>query len=491
MGQCPICKAQKSLAKGTPLMNLHLPMSYFSYILQEILIAYPSVLTAKAIQKKLVLKSYSSAWLLKKRIQIFMTHLNDSMMEQTKEALSQEASMNMGSKMPFSGDVSDSIKGRIITNVDTLAIFSVGVRANKFRSRYRHGGITSSIYQSAKVGGAQVGTLASNITIKGSLSFYESHPLTNTDYALSHLEKVITPENVLMADEAYQGLFGHYRNIRTINHSRRANKKIHVFSRERWSKDGVHSNVVEGSNGILKKAMKQYNWFNCKYSQLYLNEFAVGKNIRFFDAEKNVIFGIGDTSKNCGKKIREIRPNNYNSIRELLKNLTYRPITTEERKLGEVGNLRNNLSISELSKLPKLLQDAIKKNDTQVATLRGSRLRSERSLKFSQRKLLSCLNIGEWNTLEDVARIANVNYREALHIIKKLTLVGILDTVIYQTGNEREKVRIKLKVAIFYKIILTSNIGEFHNLKKQFDRKATRYKAKPKYRGFKKGSRYD
>ncbi|WCL51061.1 transposase [Leptospira sp. GIMC2001] len=305
MGQCPICKAQKSLAKGTPLMNLHLPMSYFSYILQEILIAYPSVLTAKAIQKKLVLKSYSSAWLLKKRIQIFMTHLNDSMMEQTKEALSQEASMNMGSKMPFSGDVSDSIKGRIITNVDTLAIFSVGVRANKFRSRYRHGGITSSIYQSAKVGGAQVGTLASNITIKGSLSFYESHPLTNTDYALSHLEKVITPENVLMADEAYQGLFGHYRNIRTINHSRRANKKIHVFSRERWSKDGVHSNVVEGSNGILKKAMKQYNWFNCKYSQLYLNEYAVGKNIRFFDVEKNVIFGIGDTSKNCGKKIRE------------------------------------------------------------------------------------------------------------------------------------------------------------------------------------------
>jgi hypothetical protein len=306
MGQCPICKSQKSLAKGTPLMNLHLPISYFSFILQEILVAYPSVMTAKAIQKKLVLTSYSTAWLLKKRIQIFMTHLNDSMMEQTKEALSQEASMNMGSKMPFSGDVTDSIRGRLVTNVDTLAIFSVGVRANKFRSRYRHNGITSSIYQSAKVGGAQVGTLASNITIKGSLSFYESHPITNTDYALSHLEKVITPQNVLMADEAYQGLFGHYRNIRTINHSRRANKKIHVFSRERWSKDGVHSNVVEGSNGILKKAMKQYNWFNCKYSQLYLNEYAVGKNIRFFDVEKNVIFGNLDTSKNCGKKIREI-----------------------------------------------------------------------------------------------------------------------------------------------------------------------------------------
>jgi hypothetical protein len=306
MGKCPLCHSQKSLAKNTPLQNLHLPLSYFSFILHEIITAYPNVVTAKAIQRKLNLKSYSSSWLLKKRIQVFMSQLNESFLKQTKEALELEAKQNHYSKMPFRGEVSEAIKNRVVTNIDTCALFSVSVRANKFRSRYRHGGITSSIYRSAKSGGEQVGTLASNITVKGSLSFYESHPLTTTDYAVSHLSKVVNPYSVLMADEAYSSLFGKYRNVRLINHSLKAKRKIHSFSKERWSKEGVNTNSVEGSNGVLKSAMRQYRWFNCKYSQLYLNEFAVAKNIKFFNLEKSIIFGDNEDMNFCGKRIGEV-----------------------------------------------------------------------------------------------------------------------------------------------------------------------------------------
>lgn len=305
MGKCPICHSQRSLAKDTPLQGLHLPLGYFSYMLHEIILSYPNVVTSKAIQRRLNLKSYASAWTLKKRLQVFMSQLNDSFLLQTKEALELEAKQNNNEKMPFRGDVSKTIENRVITNIDTIAIFSVGVSANKYRSRYRHGGITSSIYRSVKSGGEQVGTLASNITIKGSLSFYESHPLTTSDYAISHLSKVITPYNVLMGDEAYSSLFGKYRNIRLINHSLKAKRKIHVFSKERWSREGVNSNAVEGANGVLKTAMRQYRWFNCKYSQLYLNEFAVAKNIKFFNVEKNIIFGGDSEVDFCGNRIGE------------------------------------------------------------------------------------------------------------------------------------------------------------------------------------------
>ncbi|MCW7522234.1 hypothetical protein [Leptospira soteropolitanensis] len=307
MGKCPICHSQRSLAKNTPLQGLHLPLSYFSYILHEIILSYPNVITSKAIQRRLNLKSYPSAWLLKKRIQAFMSQLNDSFLRQTKEALELEAKQNNNEKMPFRGDVSKAIKQRVIVNIDSLAIFSVGVSANKYRSRYRHGGITSSIYRSVKSGGEQVGSLASNITIKGCLSFYESHPLTTSDYAISHLSKVLSPYNVLMADEAYSSLFGKYRNVRLINHSLKAKRKIHTFSRERWSKEGVNSNAVEGANGVLKTAMRQYRWFNCKYSQLYLNEFAVAKNLKFFKMEKNIIFGVNSERDFCGNRIGEGR----------------------------------------------------------------------------------------------------------------------------------------------------------------------------------------
>ncbi len=91
-----------------------------------------------------------------------------------------------------------------------------------------------------------------------------------------------------MADEAYSSLYGKYRNVRLINHSLKAKRKIHSFSKERWSKEGVNTNSVEGANGVLKSAMRQYRWFNCKYSQLYLNEFAVAKNIKFFNVEKRL-----------------------------------------------------------------------------------------------------------------------------------------------------------------------------------------------------------
>jgi len=74
-------------------------------------------------------------------------------------------------------------------------------------------------------------------------------------------------------------------NHRTINHSRKSVDKRHRWSRQRWSKNGIHNNVAEGNNGILKRGFKAYGWINPKYSQLYLNEFSFLGNLRHYDLE--------------------------------------------------------------------------------------------------------------------------------------------------------------------------------------------------------------
>ncbi|MCW7472617.1 hypothetical protein [Leptospira levettii] len=416
-----------------------------------------------------------------------MSQLNDSFLRQTREALELEAKQNNNEKMPFRGDVSKAIKQRVIVNIDSLAVFSVGVSANKYRSRYRHGGITSSIYRSVKSGGEQVGSLASNITIKGCLSFYESHPLTTSDYAISHLSKVVSPYNVLMADEAYSSLFGKYRNVRLINHSLKAKRKIHTFSRERWSKEGVNSNAVEGANGVLKTAMRQYRWFNCRYSQLYLNEFAVAKNLKFFKMEKNIIFGVNSERDFCGNRIGEIE---HKNSKELLNGFLYTPINYSERKYLESSNLKNSLTQDELNKLPKVLQSAIKLNDYSVSYLRGHRLIRERKYRFIYRKVYNYLNKNQWTDLNHVSDAIGITKSECLHIIKKMTLANLLETIVYDEKG-RDKVRIKLRYESFYQILLTSEKEELGTIESKFKNKAKFRKEKSNYTGFKRGSKFE
>ncbi|MCW7498478.1 hypothetical protein ND860_18220, partial [Leptospira levettii] len=224
-----------------------------------------------------------------------------------------------------------------------------------------------------------------------------------------------------------------------------------------------------------------------KYSQLYLNEFAVAKNIKFFNVEKNIIFG-GDSEEDlCGNRIGEIRHKNR---KELLKNFLYTPIDYSERKLLETSNLKNSLSLQELEKLPKTLQSAIKFNDYAVSFLRGHRLIRERKYRFIYRKIYNFLNKNQWTDLENVALALGISKSECMLIIKKMTLANLLETVVY-TFQNRDRVRIKLKYETFYQILLTSEKVELDYTHKLFKAKAKFKKKKSNYTGFKKGSRYD
>lgn len=68
-----------------------------------------------------------------------------------------------------------------------------------------------------------------------------------------------------------------------VNHSRKSSDKRYKWARNRWAKNGVHCNVAEGKNGILKRSFSSYVWINPKHSNLYLQEYAFNANLRHFD----------------------------------------------------------------------------------------------------------------------------------------------------------------------------------------------------------------
>ena len=70
-----------------------------------------------------------------------------------------------------------------------------------------------------------------------------------------------------------------------VNHSKRSPDKRYRFSRDRWSHNGISSNVAEGNNTLLKRSFKSYVWINPKYSQLYLNEYSFLGNLRYYNLE--------------------------------------------------------------------------------------------------------------------------------------------------------------------------------------------------------------
>ncbi|MCW7467901.1 hypothetical protein ND864_19435, partial [Leptospira levettii] len=133
-----------------------------------------------------------------------------------------------------------------------------------------------------------------------------------------------------------------------------------------------------------------------RYSQLYLNEFAVAKNLKFFKMEKNIIFGVNSERDFCGNRIGEIE---HKNSKELLNGFLYTPINYSERKYLESSNLKNSLTQDELNKLPKVLQSAIKLNDYSVSYLRGHRLIRERKYRFIYRKVYNYLNKNQWTDL--------------------------------------------------------------------------------------------
>ena len=82
-----------------------------------------------------------------------------------------------------------------------------------------------------------------------------------------------------------------------VNHSAKSPEKRYRWARNRWSKNGIHSQVAEGNQSVFKTAMHVYRYFRPQYSQLYADEWCLMKNLRYFGIDR--IAGAGTGKVDC------------------------------------------------------------------------------------------------------------------------------------------------------------------------------------------------
>jgi transposase-like protein len=279
--RCTECHFQTSRTAYTPLHHLKLPLWTFGYILSEALQTFPQMISAAQIRRRLGV-SHATSLLLKRRLQLFLSDLVPAI----RELLAKEAAEAFsGLKLPENRDVSKLVANKPVVHTDTLALFSATQRSNGGRSRWRHTGQTASIYLSDKVaeqrGKLQIGTLAHTVATKGGPLLLTSIR-DQTQRSIQPALKFLPRETAIMSDEGTPWLSRYYPNHRAINHSARAkDKKRSKWARNRWSKNGVHNQVAEGNQRMVKMSfLAAYGYFRPEYSQLYLNEYSALKSIR-------------------------------------------------------------------------------------------------------------------------------------------------------------------------------------------------------------------
>ncbi|TGM04803.1 transposase [Leptospira yasudae] len=252
----------------------------FSYVFYESMIQHPKVVTSTEISKRLKI-SYKGASLLKKRFQLFASQQLPKYKQLTYDALDREFK---GFTLPpdENTDITHLMENRPYVSADTMALFSASQRANGGRKRYRHGGSTASIYLSEALGGRQVGTLVHTIGVKKGPVFFNSVPNQKANTLGPIIKDHLPLHTVLTSDEGYPWLWGVYPNHRSVNHSRKSNDLRYKWAKDRWSKNGVHNQVAEGNQRLLKTAFASYYYIRPENSTRYLNEFSFLKNAQVF-----------------------------------------------------------------------------------------------------------------------------------------------------------------------------------------------------------------
>jgi len=147
--------------------------------------------------------------------------------------------------------------------------------------------MTASVYLTDEVaeqkGKYQIGTLCQTIAIKGGPIVLESVPTFKQKHIQPLLE--FLPTNaVVMSDDGYLWYSRYNSRHFSVNHSARAkDRKRNVWAKNRFSKDGVHNNVAEGTGRIIKHSfVAGYSYVSPEYSRMYLREYAGLKAIRCY-----------------------------------------------------------------------------------------------------------------------------------------------------------------------------------------------------------------
>jgi len=286
--RCVKCKAHISLTSYTPSHHLKTPLWTLGYLIKEAIDLHPQPLTSACISKKLKVGN-STATTLKRRIQLFLSDMIPSI----KLLMAQDVRKDFpeGFSLPEkSEDITGLVDGKNVVFSDSLAIFSASQRANGYRSRYKHRGQTSSIFLSDEVAlekkKYQIGILCHTLAIKGGPVIFTSVP-DQTQKTIEPLLDFLPENHVHFSDEGFPWLARLNDNFRAVNHSARAkNLKRNVWAKNRWSKNGVHSQTAEGNQRALKTCMRNYSYVSPEYSQMYLNEFSALKAIKIYGLVK-------------------------------------------------------------------------------------------------------------------------------------------------------------------------------------------------------------
>ncbi len=287
VAKCGTCRTEKSLLSATPFRNLRLPFWHLGWTIDESLRRASGVLTAADIQRSLGIR-YSSAHRLKRRVQVFCAQHLDRLRDLMRAELSerfQDVELPKPDPTNIDHDITAALKDKRIPQTDTIALFSSRGTANKGRKRHRAHGQTASIYRADSLGGDQTGTLLNSLTWAGGPLLLDSTPDQKARTILPLLERVVPRGVPLFGDFGIDWYGAHNRAARFVNHSlpaRRGKGK----SRRRWQQNGIHTNAVEGRQGAVKTAFRQYRYFRPKYSGLYAAEYSLLSGIRYYGIER-------------------------------------------------------------------------------------------------------------------------------------------------------------------------------------------------------------
>lgn len=288
----------------------------FGYVLYESMIQHPKVLTSTEISKRLRI-SYKGAAMLKRRFQIFASQQLPKYKQLTYDALDREFK-DFSLPPDENADITEIMENKPYVCADTVVLYSASQRANQGRKRYRHSGSTASIYLSDKLGGRQVGTLAHTIAIKQGLVFFHSVPNQKMNTLGPIIKNYLPLQTPLMTDEGYPWLWNIYKNHRQINHSAHSKDARYRWVRNRWSKNGCHSQIAEGNHRPLKTAFSYYCYIRPENFIRYLNEFSFLKNTYVFGldviCENGSVLAGDEAASACDANVGQARGMRWVSV---------------------------------------------------------------------------------------------------------------------------------------------------------------------------------
>ncbi|WP_246834186.1 transposase [Leptospira bourretii] len=409
---------------------------------------------------------------MKQRIQLFSSHQVEVLRKLYYNDLKETFKDVTLPKVEDGKDVKKHLGKKLyrkIPHTDTAVLYSASQRSNQHRKRFRHGGLTASIYQSDSVGGRQIGILVSTIANQNGCVFFDSVPDQKANTLGTLLRKTVPYESPLFSDEGYPWLWGIYKKHRTVNHQAHSKDKRYKFAKNRWSKFSIHNQVAEGNQRLLKSAFSAYCYIKPTYSQLYLHELSFYKSIKAVGMDRLVTAHREGVVPNVSR----IYTHKNTYLKDQITKFCYHPLSLEERKRQKTTSVVNQGnpiedSISTSTKF-KNLRSEMKRNDD---FWKNPEIKYYVKLKEKYYgSIAKCLWFAlievkdkKWINLNKTVLSSKLPKRTSLRLVRKwakLKIVSIEDYRSLNTEHQGYDYTLKLNVENLPKLLYHQTRSEF------------------------------